>query len=101
MDIVQCNFFFFFTYDLFLQYNIFYLFMICSVDLSFHQGSRTNIGGIKDSDEVTSNFQKDSPPSSSFSPNHNRVPCGSTDSPSPASSLTSLYEDVDSGKFCL
>lgn len=75
--------------------------MICSVDLSFHQGSRTNIGGIKDSDEVTSNFQKDSPPSSSFSPNHNRVPCGSTDSPSPASSLTSLYEDVDSGKFCL
>ncbi|KAF3971417.1 hypothetical protein CMV_004986 [Castanea mollissima] len=60
------------------------------------KGSRTNIGGIKESDEVTSNFQKDSPPSSSFSPNLNRVPCGSTDSPSPASSLTSLYEDVDS-----
>ncbi|XP_075673479.1 calmodulin-binding transcription activator 2-like isoform X4 [Castanea sativa] len=60
------------------------------------KGSRTNIGGIKESDEVTSNFQKDSPPSSSFSPNHNRVPCGNTDSPSPASSLTSLYEDVDS-----
>ncbi|KAK7831520.1 calmodulin-binding transcription activator 2 [Quercus suber] len=64
--------------------------------ISMILGSRTNIGGIKESDEVTSTFQKDSPLSSSFSPNHNRVPCGSTDSPSPASSLTSLYEDGDS-----
>lgn len=60
------------------------------------KGNRTNIVGVNESDGVASNFQKDSPLSSSFPPNHNRVPCGSTDSPSPVSSLTSLYEDADS-----
>ncbi|KAG7976397.1 hypothetical protein I3843_06G146700 [Carya illinoinensis] len=60
------------------------------------KGNRTNIGGIRERDEVASDFQKDSPLSSSFPTNHKGAPCGSTDSPSPTNSLTSLYEDADS-----
>ncbi|KAG6709880.1 hypothetical protein I3842_06G154500 [Carya illinoinensis] len=60
------------------------------------KGNRTNIGGIRERDEFASDFQKDSPLSSSFPTNHKGAPCGSTDSPSPTNSLTSLYEDADS-----
>ncbi|KAF5448499.1 hypothetical protein F2P56_029027 [Juglans regia] len=60
------------------------------------KGNRTNIGGIRESDEVASDFQKGSPLSSDFHTNHKGAPSGNTDSPSPSSSLTSLCEDADS-----
>lgn len=73
----------------------------CCLDYFSHQGNRTNIGGIRESDEVASDFQKGSPLSSDFSTNHKGAPSGNTGSPSPSSSLTSSYEDADSGIFCL
>ncbi|XP_021891187.1 calmodulin-binding transcription activator 1-like, partial [Carica papaya] len=48
------------------------------------KGSRTNIGGIKETKEVLSNFQDGSS-------------SRNTDSTSPTSTLTSLCEDADSG----
>lgn len=51
-----------------------------------YQGSRTNIGGIKETKEVLSNFQDGSS-------------SRNTDSTSPTSTLTSLCEDADSGIF--
>lgn len=70
------------------------------LDYFSQQGNRTNIGAIRESDEVTSDSQ-DSALSSSSPPNQIRVPYGITDSPSPTSSLTSFCEDADSGIFCL
>lgn len=72
----------------------------CSVYFS-HQGNRTNIGGIRERDEVASDIPNDSSLSSSFPTNHKGAPWGSTDSPSPYNSFTSLCEDADSGIFWL
>ncbi|XP_061365449.1 calmodulin-binding transcription activator 2-like isoform X2 [Gastrolobium bilobum] len=60
------------------------------------KGNKTNIGGVTDSDEVTSDSQKVTSPSYGFPSNYSSVPSPSTDSMSPTSSLTSLREDADS-----
>ncbi|KAK7246754.1 hypothetical protein RIF29_41624 [Crotalaria pallida] len=60
------------------------------------KGNKTTIGGITDSDDVTSDSQKVTSPSSGFPSNYSGAPSLSTDSLSPTSSLTSLREDADS-----
>ncbi|OIV96201.1 hypothetical protein TanjilG_14878 [Lupinus angustifolius] len=60
------------------------------------KGNKTTIGGITESDDVTSDSQKATSPSSGFPSNYSTGPSLSTDSMSPTSSLASLREDADS-----
>uniref|UniRef100_A0A5B6Z3X7 Putative calmodulin-binding transcription activator 3-like isoform X1 n=1 Tax=Davidia involucrata TaxID=16924 RepID=A0A5B6Z3X7_DAVIN len=55
------------------------------------KGNKTNISCIRDFE-----FQNDSPLSFSFPTNHNKAASGNTDSTSPTSTLTSVYEDAES-----
>lgn len=73
--------------------------MIVRIDSLFfyHQGNRTNVGGIRETDEVSQSLREGSPQTSSTSTSHYKAPSGSTDYTSPSSSLTSLCEDADSG----
>ncbi|XP_024019885.1 calmodulin-binding transcription activator 2 [Morus notabilis] len=61
------------------------------------KGNRTNIGGIREIDEVSQSLREGSPQTSSSSTSHYKAPSGSTDYTSPSSTLTSLCEDADSG----
>lgn len=61
------------------------------------KGNRTNVGGIRETDEVSQSLREGSPQTSSTSTSHYKAPSGSTDYTSPSSSLTSLCEDADSG----
>ena len=63
------------------------------------QVNKTNISRSIDTDEATSESQKGSSASSGFPTSYNSVPSRSTDSMSPTSTLTSLCEDADSGKY--
>lgn len=55
------------------------------------------MSGVRENEEGARSFQKDSPPSYSYSMNHSAALSGNTDSTSPTSTLTSLCEDADSG----
>ncbi|PON81899.1 Notch [Trema orientale] len=61
------------------------------------KGNRTNVGGIRETDDVSSSLREGSPQTSSSSTGHYKAPSGSTDYTSPNSCLTSLCEDADSG----
>ncbi|XP_015886299.3 calmodulin-binding transcription activator 2 isoform X1 [Ziziphus jujuba] len=61
------------------------------------KGNRTNIGGVRETDEFSQDLSKASPQISSSSANNCKEPSGNTDYTSPSSSLTSLYEDADTG----
>ncbi|KAB2635436.1 calmodulin-binding transcription activator 2-like [Pyrus ussuriensis x Pyrus communis] len=61
------------------------------------KGNRANAGGIRENDEVAPDLQKGSPWTSSPSNSNGRAPSGYTDYASPSSTLTSSWEDVDSG----
>ncbi|XP_019425726.1 PREDICTED: calmodulin-binding transcription activator 2 isoform X1 [Lupinus angustifolius] len=60
------------------------------------KGNKTTIGGITESDDVTTDSQRVTSPSSGFPVSYSTAPSLSTDSMSPTSSLTSLREDADS-----
>ncbi|KAK3414155.1 hypothetical protein EUGRSUZ_I02662 [Eucalyptus grandis] len=60
------------------------------------KGNRANVSGVRENEESARSFQKDSPPSYSYSMNHSSALSGNTDSTSPTSTLTSLCEDADS-----
>ncbi|TKY71463.1 Calmodulin-binding transcription activator 2 [Spatholobus suberectus] len=60
------------------------------------KGNKTNIVVNTEGDEVPSDSQKVTSPSSSFPSHHSGVPSLSTDSVSPTTSLMSLREDADS-----
>lgn len=60
------------------------------------KGNRSNVSGVRENDEGARSFQKDSPPSYSYSMNHSAALSANTDSTSPTSTLTSLCEDADS-----
>ncbi|XP_019440343.1 PREDICTED: calmodulin-binding transcription activator 2-like [Lupinus angustifolius] len=60
------------------------------------KGNKTTIGGIREGDDVTSDSQRVTSPSSGFPSNYSSVPSPSTDSMSPTSSLTFSREDADS-----
>ncbi|XP_048128779.1 calmodulin-binding transcription activator 2-like isoform X2 [Rhodamnia argentea] len=60
------------------------------------KGNRTNVSGVRENEEGSRSFQKDSSPSYSYSMNHGSALSGNTDSTSPTSTLTSLCEDADS-----
>ncbi|KAJ7968200.1 Calmodulin-binding transcription activator 2 [Quillaja saponaria] len=60
------------------------------------KGNKTNTGGNRDSDEVSSDSRNSSSLTSSFPTNPSTAPSRSTDSMSPTSTLTSLCEDADS-----
>ncbi|XP_062077108.1 calmodulin-binding transcription activator 1 isoform X2 [Humulus lupulus] len=63
------------------------------------KGNRTNVGGIRETDDSSSSLREGSPQTSSSSTSQYKAPSGSIDytSPSPNSCLTSLCEDADSG----
>ncbi|KAI6701648.1 hypothetical protein NL676_015972 [Syzygium grande] len=63
------------------------------------KGNRTSVSGVRENEEGARSFQKDSPPSYSYSMNHSAAISGNTDSTSPTSTLTSLCEDADSGEI--
>ncbi|KAJ7946722.1 Calmodulin-binding transcription activator 2 [Quillaja saponaria] len=60
------------------------------------KGNKTNSGGNRDSDEVSTDSRNGSSPTSSFPANNSTAPSRSTDSISATSTLASLCEDADS-----
>ena len=60
------------------------------------QGNRSN---IREMGSVISNSQTSNSVSNSISSNYNEALAGNTGSPSAASTLTSAYEEVESGTF--
>lgn len=74
--------------------------MVVTTDsIHYYQGNRTNVGGIRETDDISSSLREGSPQTSSSSTSHYKAPSGSTDYTSPSSCLTSLCEDADSGTF--
>ncbi|KAL5564065.1 hypothetical protein UlMin_033812 [Ulmus minor] len=59
------------------------------------KGNRTNVGGNRETDD----FRKGSPQTSTSSTSQYKAPSGSNEYTSPSSTLTSLYEDADSGEI--
>ena len=67
--------------------------VVTVVYIHIHQGNRTNVGGNRETDD----FRKGSPQTSTSSTSQYKAPSGSNEYTSPSSTLTSLYEDADSG----
>lgn len=72
-------------------------FPILSLPL-LHQGNKTNISRVIDTDKAVSTFQNGSPLPVTSPVKHEMASSAYTDSTSPTSTLTSACEDVDSGK---